>query len=260
MATIPGLDSASELLDTDVVMITHANGTTEKLSGAEFNREPQKLATLFNDSVGAGTSYFKINGLYAINSENVYTLQAREGELYIISTGYLDNGYSSPNIEKVFSKYGKIMGFSYLNNGSLIIKVGQYSHRVILTQIAGNVAPEITVEETTETEYNQGTLLTCKNDISDVITLINDTDAEVYARTCGNIAILSCHAKQAVNEKSVNISSLDIQTFGFGYKAGLFWGANAFRGEMYISNSSTMYISSSGEGNGSLVAFKSSPF
>lgn len=36
--TVPGLDSTSDILDNDMLMITHSTGLTEKLSGLEFNK------------------------------------------------------------------------------------------------------------------------------------------------------------------------------------------------------------------------------
>lgn len=36
--TVPGLDSTSDIVDTDMLMITHSTGLTEKLSGLEFNK------------------------------------------------------------------------------------------------------------------------------------------------------------------------------------------------------------------------------
>lgn len=37
MITIPNLNAANTVLDTDFIMITHSNGTSEKISGADFN-------------------------------------------------------------------------------------------------------------------------------------------------------------------------------------------------------------------------------
>ena len=39
MITIPTLDAQSVLSDTDQVMITHANGTTERISGADLKSQ-----------------------------------------------------------------------------------------------------------------------------------------------------------------------------------------------------------------------------
>lgn len=41
MSTVPALNPTGDILDTDLLMITHANGTSEKMTGANFNKRNQ---------------------------------------------------------------------------------------------------------------------------------------------------------------------------------------------------------------------------
>ena len=43
MITVPSLNDTSDILDTDMVMITHSDGNTEKISGAELNKRNQVI-------------------------------------------------------------------------------------------------------------------------------------------------------------------------------------------------------------------------
>lgn len=43
MSTIPALDPCTDILDTDLLLITHTNGNSEKMTGAEFNKRGQVI-------------------------------------------------------------------------------------------------------------------------------------------------------------------------------------------------------------------------
>lgn len=43
MITVPSLDPCTDILDTDVIMITHQNGSTDTISGALFNKRNQVI-------------------------------------------------------------------------------------------------------------------------------------------------------------------------------------------------------------------------
>lgn len=43
MITIPNLDPCTDILDTDLLLITHTNGNSEKMTGAEFNKRNQVI-------------------------------------------------------------------------------------------------------------------------------------------------------------------------------------------------------------------------
>lgn len=44
MITVPSLDPCTDILDTDKIMITHSNGTTETISGTDFNKRTQIIS------------------------------------------------------------------------------------------------------------------------------------------------------------------------------------------------------------------------
>lgn len=44
MITVPSLDPCTDILDTDEIMITHQNGTTDTISGANFNKRTQIIS------------------------------------------------------------------------------------------------------------------------------------------------------------------------------------------------------------------------
>lgn len=43
MITIPALESCTDILDSDLLLITHANGNSEKMTGAEYNKRGQVI-------------------------------------------------------------------------------------------------------------------------------------------------------------------------------------------------------------------------
>lgn len=43
MITVPSLNDTSDILDTDMVMVTHSDGSTEKISGADLNKRNQVI-------------------------------------------------------------------------------------------------------------------------------------------------------------------------------------------------------------------------
>lgn len=43
MSTIPALDPCTDILDSDLLLITHTNGNSEKMTGAEFNKRGQVI-------------------------------------------------------------------------------------------------------------------------------------------------------------------------------------------------------------------------
>lgn len=118
----------------------------------------QKVNALFNEYTETSSdAYLKVSGISG--SQNVYFLQAREGEIYLISTGFGDTQISTtPLIRRLLNKYTKIKGFTW-KDGILYIKYGAYSHKIILSQICGDTKAVIDVSIATATEYNAGTAI-----------------------------------------------------------------------------------------------------
>ena len=120
----------------------------------------QRLKTLLLFATGGSAQYYKITGLIITGEENVFMLQAREGELLIISVGYGDySTYKAPKIKRLLNNYSKIMGFTFKND-AIYMAVGAWSHKVVLTQICGTTSAEISLSATTQEEYNSGTAIT----------------------------------------------------------------------------------------------------
>lgn len=53
MSTIPGLSSVDDILDSDLVMITHANGQSYKMAGIEINKRNQAVIASNTTLTGA---------------------------------------------------------------------------------------------------------------------------------------------------------------------------------------------------------------
>ena len=121
----------------------------------------KRLTPVFNVyNGGSSTIYFKINGMMRINMEAVFLLQSRAGELIVISCGHGDgSALVPPKIKRLLTTYSKIAGFSY-SEDSVYMAVNAYSHECILTQIAGNGIPSISITSATQAQYNAGTQIT----------------------------------------------------------------------------------------------------
>ena len=134
-------------------------------SGAVANALSGILVKTYHYFVnGTGTiKYFRITGFMRKNAENVFILQARAGELLIISCGHGDgDNLATPKIKRLLNTYSKIIGFTYLSNGNVIVAVNTFSHECVLTQLAGawSDIANIVITETTQSEYNSGTAIT----------------------------------------------------------------------------------------------------
>ncbi|MBO7735423.1 MAG: hypothetical protein J6S67_22860, partial [Methanobrevibacter sp.] len=122
--------------------------------------EAQKCARLNYIASTLSTKYFKITGLIAASQENVFMVQARAGELLIISCGHGDStALASPKIKRLLDVYSKIMGFT-VNGSDVYMKVSAYSHEIIFTQLGGSSLASIGITETTQAQYDAGTPIT----------------------------------------------------------------------------------------------------
>ena len=118
----------------------------------------QSKLTIANNNSSA--AYYRIDSMIGINAEYVFMIQARAGELYIVSIGHGDgNNSAKPKIKKLLDVYSKVNGFAW-SGSSLYLKISAYSHEVIITQIAGNGNPTLTSTKVTESEYSSATALT----------------------------------------------------------------------------------------------------
>lgn len=97
MITVPSLDPCTDILDTDEIMITHQNGSTDTISGANFNKRNQVIISanttlsgtplkpgnvvrvLFTEEQSAsnGSTAFVIN----YNTENITVKVCKSGAL-----------------------------------------------------------------------------------------------------------------------------------------------------------------------------------
>ena len=141
--------------------------TTTDYGGTAITAKKMKVATSFSTSA---ITYVKISGMLTTNTEHVFTLQSREGELLLISTGYGDRAtIKAPKILRLCNQYSKILGCRLLGS-YLIFKIAAWSHDDIISQIVGNSTQTISYTTTTETEYNSGTEVRIKEeDIADKI-------------------------------------------------------------------------------------------
>ena len=51
--TIPALSSVTDILDTDLVMVTHSNGESFKIAGSEINKRNQAVIASSTTVTGA---------------------------------------------------------------------------------------------------------------------------------------------------------------------------------------------------------------
>lgn len=135
--------------DTEIKAVTYAS---------------KKSAVLVNYGNATSTiKYIKISGIITAYTENVFMLQSRAGELYIISIGHGDQGILiAPRIKQLLNVYSKIGGFKY-SGTDIYIKIMDYSHECILSQICGSEVVNVGFSEITEATYEAGTPITIEN-------------------------------------------------------------------------------------------------
>lgn len=146
-------------------LITDANNenriiTESLIDGTITNsRKAQILGNVVNH--GGTIGYYKITGFMSGTfQENVFLLQSREGELLIISVGYLDDGASAaPKIKRLINVYSKIIGFTY-SGTDVYMQVAAYAHQCLFSQLAGNSIASLSITSATQAQYNAGTAIT----------------------------------------------------------------------------------------------------
>lgn len=120
---------------------------------------------LFNQGNKTGNmKYFKANGIFPnVYGEVVYFMQARAGELIVISAGHGDSdAYVTPKAKRLLNTYSKIADLRY-SGSVLYFSLQPYSHEVTLTKMSGNwdltrtSSPAI---EVSQSEYNAATEIT----------------------------------------------------------------------------------------------------
>ena len=144
--------------------------TVDNMQSVSSNAVAQKFNNFFPNKLysrqvfynGGGTMlYYALhNAIGTINKEYVYLLQARAGELLVISVGHGDGtAYATPKIKRLLNTYSKIAGVTW-SDSTLYVAVSANSHECLFTQIAGNDVPNISIEQVSQTTYNSGTAIT----------------------------------------------------------------------------------------------------
>jgi hypothetical protein len=154
--------------DTDIVNTVasgNSNPVTSNAVYAEFQkRNPVIIATMQNNT--ANIKYFKISYILADVrwGDAVYLLEAREGELLLISVGHGDNAIVAPKVKRLADVYSKISGIAYKSDSrNLYVKILAWSHEIVLTRLTsfGMTDPDLSlVQEITATEYSSATEVT----------------------------------------------------------------------------------------------------
>ena len=90
--------------------------------------------------------------------------------------------------------------------------------------------------------------------VSNVTTIVNDTDADITFCSYGKVGIFSVHAKKSAT-KQIDISNLGVKVFGQGYKQTMSWSSSSISGECWISSSSSLSIDTGGQCSCSLTVF-----
>ena len=133
--------------------------TSNAVYGAIYGLQRLKNLFVFSNNSGSA-KYYKITGITSTSQEYVFLLQARAGELLVISCGFGDNNtYISPKIKRLLNTHSKIIGFTF-KDSELYMCVATWSHSVILTQICGTTSANVSISETTQGIYNSGTSIT----------------------------------------------------------------------------------------------------
>lgn len=218
--------------------------------GYENNTIPKYLKLLTiqkGNRYGIGLTSFIITGINGYGSKQAILMCS------VNSRGPKVEVYSV--VPMVDSGTENLMYTEDDNNYYLFLKLSEYHSYIDIMILEEFLGEYITWNLTYQSSISNETSIKNINDVSDQITVINDSEAEVYFKSYGKIGIFSIHAKQALTAKSINISSFNINMMSSEYKSCLSWGASDFRGEAYIPSNNTMYIASSGQGNCSLTVF-----
>jgi hypothetical protein len=147
---------------TDYAEFTYDGTEVTSYTGSFTSPRYDKPLQLFNISNNSGNVvYWKITGLIPQGlGESVYLLQARAGELIVLSCGHGDGTViATPKAKRLLDVYSKIDGIRY-NGQTLYLQINAYSHECILTMIAGTWIQPINVQATTQAEYNSATPIT----------------------------------------------------------------------------------------------------
>lgn len=156
---VDGVDITDE--DSFLSVVENYVDTKVATEMADYLPKRMNCVTTVNNSGSA--KYFAVANVVSNSKELVYFIQARGGELIILSCGYGDGlSYTTPKAKRILNNYTKITGLKY-SNSTLYIATAAYSHEIIISQITGNASQNLSVTETTSTVYNAGTAITIES-------------------------------------------------------------------------------------------------
>lgn len=153
--TVPGLDSTGDILDTDMLMITHSTGLTEKLSGLEFNKRNRIIIANNLTITGA-----------PLHAGNVVRIYFTADIMGVNTSSAMVINYNGTNYNVKAPSNGSVKNFTATDMGSSTYKFLQaYTTLELLfdgTQfvIIGN---PVVISSADYTIYTDGTLLDRSN-------------------------------------------------------------------------------------------------